>query len=242
MSDKVFRGSNFESWVESKNMSKTDLAEKLDVSRQQLYVYFNSADLSSKLVNKITSKLGVAEKEIWPDVIAIWGNSETSSTKKGVNDFVELRNGMIVMITPLVEEYAMAGFLSGYNDQHFLEELPNHSIIVERFHKGKYYSFRVSGESMNDGSLDSIPSGSIVTAREVKKELWNSRFHIHRFKDYVIVHKEGVLVKRIVDHEVETGKITCRSLNADKDIYPDFPINLDECNMILNIVNVSTSR
>lgn len=241
MSDKIFPGSKFENWVESKNMSKTDLAEKLGVSRQQLYVYFNSADLSSKLVAKILSKLGVPEKEIWPDVDIV---SEPRAVyhKKGVNDFVELRSGMVVMITPLVEEYAQAGFLSGFADQHFLEDLPNHSLIVERFHQGKYFSFRVSGDSMNDGSLDSIPSGSIVTAREVKKELWNSRFHIHRFKDYVIVHKEGVLVKRITEHEVDTGVIKCTSINPDKDMYPDFSVNLDECNMILNIVNVSTSR
>lgn len=241
MSEKIFPGKNFQNWAESKNLSKTDLAKKLDVSRQQLYVYFHSSDLSDKLVRQILTSLGVPEKEIWPDSLMV-ADTRGVYHKKGVNDFVELRNGEIVMITPLVEEYAQAGFLSGFADQHFLEDLPNHTIIVDRFHKGKYFSFRVSGDSMNDGTLDSIPHGSIVTAREIKKELWNSRFHIHRFQDYVIVHKEGILVKRIVDHEVETGKITCRSINPDKDMYPDFTVNLDECNMILNIVNVSTSR
>lgn len=248
MSNIIYPGKELAAYLEDQKISKTDAAERIGVSRQQLYVYFDSAHLSKKIVDKVVNKLGVNISDIWrtPKFTSnghmVAEDRLSEYQKRGVNDFVPLRSGMYLMITPLVEEYAAAGFLTDYASQDFLEDLPNHSIVVDRFHRGNYYSFRVHGDSMDDGSSDSIVSGSIVTAREIKKELWNSKFHIHKFHDYVIVHENGILVKRISEHDVEQGLITCSSLNKDKDSYPDFQIGLDHCNMILNIVNVSVSR
>ena len=50
---------------------------------------------------------------------------------------------------------------------------------------------------------------------------------------FVIVHKEGVLIKRIVEHNVENGTITVHSLNP---IYPDKVISLAEVYQIFNVI------
>ncbi|MBW4889845.1 S24 family peptidase [Mucilaginibacter sp. HMF5004] len=156
--------------------------------------------------------------------------------------FIDLGTGQFIMIVPLVQDYAYAGYLSGYQDKEYIDELPKHSFVVNKQHKGKYMAFQVIGDSMSDGTDESITEGSTVTGREIQRHLWSSRFHIHRFKDYVIVHKEGILIKRIIKHDVDTGVITCQSLNPNKDAYPDFELALDDCSQIFNIVNVTQIR
>ncbi|NII81684.1 MULTISPECIES: helix-turn-helix transcriptional regulator [unclassified Pedobacter] len=163
--------------------------------------------------------------------------------EQGETPFIELGDGQYLMVMPLVNEYAYAGYLSGYADPEYIEELSKHTIIVTKQHRGNYRAFEIVGDSMDDGSKESIPDGSIATGREIQRHLWRSPFHTHRFKDYIIVHKtEGILNKRIIKHDVESGFITCHSLNPDKDTYPDFNIQLDDVKQIFNIVNVSIPR
>jgi phage repressor protein C with HTH and peptisase S24 domain len=161
---------------------------------------------------------------------------------EGDSPFIDLGNGQYIMIVPLVQDYAYAGYLSGYSDEQYVEELPKHSFVVNKQHRGIYVAFQVIGDSMSNGTEESIIEGSVVTGREIQKHLWNSRFHIHRFKDYIIVHREGILIKRITKHDVDQGVITCHSLNPNKDAYPDFDLNLDDVAQIFNIVNVTQLR
>lgn len=163
--------------------------------------------------------------------------------ERGETPFIELGEGQYLMVMPLVNEYAYAGYLSGYADPEYVEELSKHTIIVTKQHKGNYRAFEIVGDSMDDGTKESIPDGSIATGREIQRHLWSSPFHTHRFKDYIIVHQtEGILNKRITKHDVSKGFITCHSLNPDKNTYPDFDLHLDEIKQIFNIVNVSIPR
>lgn len=167
---------------------------------------------------------------------------EESQTK-----FIDLKDGNYIMVTPLVQEYAYAGYLSGFKDPEYIEELPKFTIIVNKHHKGNYQSFEVVGESMTSPEpemmRENIYDKSIVTGREVQRLHWRFKLHTHRFKDYVIVHKtDGILVKRIIDHDVEKGIITLHSLNPNKILYPDVSYPLDEVSQIFNVVKVSQDR
>ena len=158
--------------------------------------------------------------------------------------FIPLGDGQYIMIVPLVPEYAHAGYMLGYKDPEYIEELPKHTITVSKHHKGIYQAFEVAGDSMKSADYpeESIYDGSIVTGRLIQQNFWKSKFHTHRFKDFVIVHKEGVLTKRIKDHDVQNGKLTLESLNPDKATYPDLEISLNDVYQIFNIVNVSQFR
>lgn len=163
-------------------------------------------------------------------------------TAKNNNFFIDLGSGKIQMLIPFVEEYAYGGYLSGFMDEKYIKELPKFSIIVEKHHKGNYIAFEVRGDSMNDNSNESICSGDTVVGRNIAKVHWNSRFHLNSWKDYIIVHKEGIIVKRIVAHDVENGVITCESLNPDKDTYPTFDLNLEDIYELYNVIEVSRKR
>ncbi|WP_185155505.1 LexA family transcriptional regulator [Rudanella paleaurantiibacter] len=177
----------------------------------------------------------VARDEAKP--IAVVNEGDVAFNWAG-SEFRELSDGRVLMTIPLVDEFAQAGYLAGWKDPEFIEELPKHSIVVAKRHTGKYRAFEVVGDSMDSDRRDAICAGDIVVGRSIDKTLWNTKFHLHRFKDYLIVHQDGVIIKRITAHNVEEGIITCASTNPDKEAYPDFEVRLSEVYEIYNIVSV----
>lgn len=213
-------------------LNKIEKALKIDLSKFIIELHIDDNKKSKVIAELDPSKRTEAEAI---SQLPIQEDIENSPTK-----FIDLKNGQYLMIVPLVEEYAYAGYLAGYKDPEYIEELPKHSIIVDKHHRGTYYSFRSVGDSMDNGTIESIPHGSIVTGRDIGMDHWRSKFHTHKFTDYIILHKEGgILIKRIIAHDIENGTITCHSLNPDKNTYPDFVLNLDDIKQILNIVDVN---
>ncbi len=140
---------------------------------------------------------------------------------------------------PFVSQKAYAGYLSGYADAEYVDSLPTVAFPVDHTPLGKYLVFEVKGDSMDDGSYDSYLSGDLLLCREVRMDLWkDSKLHFTKW-DFVIVHEEGILVKRIVNHDVVNHTITIHSLN---ELYPDRVIDLCEVRQILNVVNMMRPR
>ncbi|MAX81717.1 MAG: peptidase S24 [Crocinitomicaceae bacterium] len=144
-----------------------------------------------------------------------------------------------VMEVPLVNQYAHAGYMKGFADQYFIEELPKVPFIVDKEYKGEYICFEVKGDSMDNGQDDGYIEGDVILCRNVKQEYWKSKLHINKW-DFVIVHKtDGILVKRITKHNVDTGDITLHSLN---DYYDDITVNLMDIDRIFNIIELQRKR
>lgn len=159
--------------------------------------------------------------------------------------FIDIGGGQYIMVVPLVPIKAQAGYIQNYNDEQYIAEnfTQKHSFAVSRVYRGKYMAFIVDGDSMDNGVAgEAIPEGYTVTGREIQKQHWRNKFHIHRYKDYIIVHQDGIFIKQISKHDTEQGVITCHSLNPNKDIYADFDLNLDECYQIFNVVNVTQTK
>lgn len=96
----------------------------------------------------------------------------TYTSKK--KEFIQLSDGKYIMATPLINKKAHAGYLTGWGDEEYIEELPKHSIIVEKPHRGEYLSFEVAGDSMDDGTSRSICDKDIVTGRKIERSHWKS--------------------------------------------------------------------
>lgn len=144
-----------------------------------------------------------------------------------------------IMTIPLVGQYAQAGYLSGFCDSDYMEALPQIPVMADHELRGDYVAFEVRGDSMDDQSDESLKEGDILICRRINPEYWKFKLHINKW-DFVIVHRtEGVLVKRIVDHNVETGDIHLHSLNP---MYPDFTLNLGNVAQLFNVVQVSRTR
>ena len=65
-----------------------------------------------------------------------------------------------------------------------------------------------------------------------------SKLHYTKW-DFVIIHEEGILVKRIIDHNMDNHTITIHSLNS---MYPDRVIDLAEVKQIFNVIELQRPR
>ena len=162
-----------------------------------------------------------------------------------LDDYKELKkeavplNPNAVLYVPLVNQYAYAGYLNGYQNETYMNTLPTIPFIADHEGHGNYIAFEVKGDSMNDGTEESYLEGDRLLCREVQPHLWvNSRLHIKKW-DFVIVHEEGIIVKRITDHDVENHTITVHSLN---EMYPDRVIDLSEVKQIFNVIEMQRPR
>lgn len=145
-----------------------------------------------------------------------------------------------IMMVPLVNQYAQAGYMMGWADVAYIETLPKIPWIVDKEYKGKYISFEVRGDSMDDGMKHSYEQGDILLCREIGCDYWKSKLHFNAWDAFVIVHKtDGIVLKQIVDHDVENGIITCHSFNP---IYPDFKVDLRDIAQLFNVVKQQKNK
>ena len=195
-------------------------------------------NIGRSVIDKILDKL--------PDVSPTWlltGSGEMLSTSLQTqttkNEAVPFEFGSIMNV-PLVNQYAYAGYLCGYSDPEYIEALPTIPFPVDREYKGQYICFEVKGDSMDDGSKYSFYQGDIVLCREISRDYWKTKLHIKQWNAFVIVHQtEGILIKQIIDHDVENGIITIHSLNP---LYEDRQIHLSEVKMLFNVVKMQRNQ
>lgn len=171
----------------------------------------------------------------FPEVNAAWlltgeGNMLNTPVQ---NEVTQLTTGGVMMV-PLVTEYAHAGYLAGYGDAVYIESLPKIPWIVDHEYKGKYVCFEVRGDSMDDGLKHSYEQGDILLCREILPIYWKCKLHYNKWNAFVVVHKTlGIVVKQIIDQDVENGIITCHSFNP---IYEDFKVDLRDVVQLFNVV------
>ena len=144
-----------------------------------------------------------------------------------------------VINVPIVSQYAYAGYLTGYADDEYIDTLPTIPYLDDREGYANYMAFEVHGDSMDDGSTDAYTEGEKVICREVDPLLWkDSKLNINK-RDYVIVHSEGIIIKKITKHDVERHTIVVHSLNPE---YADKEIDLAEVRKLFSIIASVKSR
>ena len=110
----------------------------------------------------------------------------------------------------LVPDKAAAGYLNGYADPEYIEELSKFQLPM--LPQGTYRAFEISGDSMLP-----LASGSIIIGEYV--ENWKE---IRSGQTYVLVTgSEGIVYKRVYNHIAESGKLTLRS---DNPTYPPYDV------------------
>ncbi len=155
----------------------------------------------------------------------------------GNTKFYEISPGVYRMKVPLITESAKAGSLTGFADAEHLEDQEYIYTTVYKYHKGKYRAFRVVGDSMDVDKRTTFIHGDVIIGREINKEFWLSRFHTHKYPFYAFeTFRDGIIFKELIAHDVENGIVTLRSLNEDKNTYPDFDLNLKDVNAVYNVV------
>jgi phage repressor protein C with HTH and peptisase S24 domain len=150
----------------------------------------------------------------------------------------DLGDGLLRMTIKRVPVKAYAGYMRGYQDPEFYEDLSTVTIDVQKEYRGTYLAFEVKGDSMITTDPDLLTAmalpGWLAIARELGRHQWRYKLHTHRVDTWIIVHKtEGILIKNIKEHDFDKGTITIHSLNPN---YPDETLNLDDIAQIFSVV------
>jgi DNA-binding XRE family transcriptional regulator len=221
---------NLEKFRTSLGLTKRAFAAGLEVNEGS----YNRMEAGALTVSANTI---AAIKKSYPDVSIDWLLYSDPALNKSKQQSLSptLAPDQMVMRVPLVNQYAYAGYLSGFSDAEYLDELPHVPFYADREYKGTYMAFEVRGDSMDDGSRASIVEGDILLCREINPSYWQHKLHIHKW-NFVIVHRDsGILIKQIIAHNVATGIITMHSLNG---MYEDKKLNLKDVVQLFNVVKI----
>lgn len=114
----------------------------------------------------------------------------------------------------LVPVKAAAGYLAGYADPDFLDEL--NTFTLPMLAPGNYRAFEIIGDSMMP-----TPSGSVIVGEKV-----DDIEDVKTTNTYVVLSKtDGVVYKRVVKNNRAKNKIT---LISDNPSYEPYQVNSDD--------------
>jgi transcriptional regulator with XRE-family HTH domain len=115
---------------------------------------------------------------------------------------------------PFVPVKAAAGYMAGYGDPEFIDEL--NTFTLPMLGGGDYRAFEIVGDSMMP-----TPSGSVIVGEKVQslEEVKNSNTYI------VVSRTEGIVYKRIMKNNRQKNKYT---LVSDNPAYQPYSVNADD--------------
>ena len=115
---------------------------------------------------------------------------------------------------PFVPVKAAAGYLAGYSDPEFIDEL--NTFTLPMLAGGDYRAFEIVGDSMMP-----TPSGSVIVGERV-----NSLDEVKNSNTYVVVSKtEGIVYKRIMKNNRQKNKYM---LVSDNPAYQPYSVNAED--------------
>src|SRR4029077_16888560 len=130
---------------------------------------------------------------------------------------------------PFVPVKAAAGYLAGYADPEFIDEL--NTFTLPMLAPGEYRAFEIVGDSMLP-----TPSGSVIVGERVA-----AMDDIKANNTYIVVSKnEGIVYKRIMKNNRYKNKLTLISDNPQYEPYnvnPDDILEVWKAQMIITKAN-----
>lgn len=138
---------------------------------------------------------------------------------KGGSKYFEKRRALKLAGTPTAEirfvpVKAAAGYLAGYADPEFIDEL--NTFTLPMLAPGSYRAFEIIGDSMLP-----TPSGSVIVGEKIEK-----LDDIKANNTYVVISKnEGIVYKRLMKNTRSKNKIT---LVSDNPQYEPYSLNAED--------------
>ena len=115
---------------------------------------------------------------------------------------------------PFVPVKAAAGYLNGYGDPEFIDEL--NTFTLPMLTGGDYRAFEIVGDSMMP-----TPSGSVIVGERV-----SSLDDVKTNQTYIVISKaDGIVYKRILRNNRQKTKLT---LVSDNPAYQPYTINSED--------------
>ncbi|MCL6274351.1 helix-turn-helix domain-containing protein [Muricauda sp. 2012CJ35-5] len=219
-------------------INQTEFANKIGVSLRTIQLYERKeANIPMKNLKKIAEFFDMTIPELYihefHDPKDNYGKKKPF-TKHG-SVFYPLDRGKILAMTSLVlmedhQEY-IHRVKAGVPSQNAFQT----GFVLDAMGEELHMAFEISGDSMFDGSIDSVPNKSIVLGVELdKKEFWNEDYELLD-KPYILVCKDRVICKQIRGYHPEQETFKCGNLNTSPE-YQDFDLPFSDVLQLFSIV------
>ncbi len=192
-----------------KGWTQQEFADRLNIKRSLLGAYEEErAEPRTEVLEQVSDMFRVSIDDLL--------RRDLSSAKES---FLERRrqqklggtNRQNVVFVPVK---AAAGYLAGFNDDEFIDEL--NTFTLPMLGAGQYRAFEIAGDSMLP-----TPSGSVVVCHKVDgwEDIRNNEAYI------VVTNREGIVYKRVLKSNRSKAKVT---LASDNPMYDPYSVNMEE--------------
>lgn len=220
-----------------KNISQSELGKDIGVSLRTIQLYERKdANIPIKNLTKIAEFFGLTIAELYMHEVNDMGEAYTKKqpfTKQG-SVFYPLDYGKYLMMAPLV----LVEWHKKYVESLSKEGMQNPfqaGFVIDFLADEPHRVFEISGDSMNDGSLDAIPNKAFVLGLEIKKESLGRGNETFWNQPYILVCADRIICKQLTGFNKQAKSIQCHNLNTSPE-YQDFELSLDEVLQVFKVV------
>lgn len=224
--DKDLIGKNLKHLRKSRGMTQQELADRLEIRRSSIGAYEECrATPKYDTLESISDFFEISFDLLLKEDLTQYTAEELRDQQEQHRIDIEGRKLRVLPITvdqdgreniELVQQTASAGYLNGYADPEYIEDLPKFQLPM--LGNGTYRAFEIKGDSMLP-----LRSGSVVIGEYVQD--WRD---IKDGQTYVILSdSEGVVYKRVFSQIKRDGTGTLL-LKSDNMAYPAYSIEVDQ--------------
>lgn len=213
-----FVNKNFKTLRKLKGATQQEFADFLSIKRASVGAYEEGRAKPNLEVLRLLSE----EFDLTLDALITKDIAEMSETELEMNGKFDATGKKLRILAITVDEEqneniqlvpvkASAGYLSGYADPEYIQDLP--SFRLPMLPIGTYRAFEIKGDSMLP-----LQPGSIVIGEYV--ENWEDLKDGHTY--IILSDSDGVVYKRVFNQPENQSVITCQSDNPS---YPPFEVH-----------------
>ena len=204
-----YAGKNLRYLRKSRGFTQEEFAIKLNTKRSLIGAYEEErAEPNLDVLEAISDLFNLTLDELL---------LEDLNTEKGgdyLNQRRKLKLSQNAAIVQFVPVRAAAGYMAGYADPDFVDEL--NTFTLPMLAPGQYRAFEIVGDSMLP-----TPSGSVIVGEKVERldDLKNN-------SSYVVLSKnDGIVYKRIAKDTEANNRLT---LKSDNPIYEPYTVSEED--------------
>jgi transcriptional regulator with XRE-family HTH domain len=203
-------GQNLKYLRKLRGWTQEEFAKKLGIKRSLLGAYEEErADPRLEVLEIISNMFKVTLDELLRTDLGETKGSNYLAKRRQLKMMNADRN--LIQFVPVK---AAAGYLAGYADSEFVDEL--NTFTLPMLAGGNYRAFEIIGDSMMP-----TPSGSVIVGEKIEN-LDDAKTNMA----YIVVSKsEGIVYKRIVKSNRNKSKIT---LVSDNPAYQPYQVNAED--------------
>jgi len=219
------------------NLSQSELGEEIGVSLRTIQLYERKdANIPIKNLTKIAEYFGLTIAELYMHEVNDMGEAYTKRQPFTKHNcvFYPLEYGKYLVMAPLV----LVEWHQKYIESIQRENLNNPfqgGFIIDFLTEEPHRIFEISGDSMDNGSVDAIPNKAYVLGLEIKKESLKRNNDTDWNQPYILVCKERIVCKQLTGYNKAKKALLCHNLNTSPE-FQDFELPLDDVLQVFRIV------